>query len=111
MVAGLTIIFTRPFRVGEYIHIAGVEGQVEAISLFSTTLNHTDRSRVVVPNRKIVGEILHNYGKVRQLNIVVGVAYDTDLNQALAVINEVLQANPRVLKEPAPVIQTIMLAD
>ena len=111
MVAGLTIIFTRPFRVGEYIQIAGVEGQVDAISLFSTTLNHTDRSRVVVPNRKIVGEILHNYGKVRQLNIVVGVAYDTDLNQALAVINEVLQANPRVLKEPAPVIQTIMLAD
>ena len=111
IVAGLTIIFTRPFRVGEYIHIVGVEGQVEAISLFSTTLNHTDRSRVIVPNRKIVGEILHNYGKVRQLNIVVGVAYDTDLNQALAVINDVLQANPRVLKEPAPVIQTIMLAD
>ena len=111
MVAGLTIIVTRPFRVGEYIHIVGVEGQVDAISLFSTTLIHTDRSRVVVPNRKIVGEILHNYGKVRQLDIAVGVAYDTDLNQALAAINEVLQANPRVLKEPAPVIQTIMLAD
>ena len=111
VVAGLTIIFTRPFRVGEYIHIVGVEGQVETISLFSSTLVHTDRSRVVVPNRKIVGEILHNYGKVRQLDIVVGVAYDTDLNQALAAINEALQANPRVLKEPAPVIQTIMLAD
>jgi small conductance mechanosensitive channel len=111
MVAGLTIIFTRPFRVGEYIHIVGVEGQVDAISLFSTTLIHTDRSHVVVPNRKIVGEILHNYGKVRQLDIAVGVAYDTDLNHALAAINEVLQANPRVLKEPAPVIQTIMLAD
>jgi small conductance mechanosensitive channel len=111
MVAGLTIIFTRPFRVGEYIHIVGVEGQVDAISLFSTTLIHTDRSRVVVPNRKIVGEILHNYGKIRQIDIVVGVAYDTDLNQALAAINEVLQTNPRVLKDPAPVIQTIMLAD
>jgi small conductance mechanosensitive channel len=111
VVAGLTIIFTRPFRVGEYIHIAGVEGEVQAISLFNSTLIHTDRSRVVVPNRKIVGEILHNYGKLRQLDIVVGVAYDTDLNQALSAIQEVLQANPRVLKDPAPVIQTLMLAD
>src|SRR6476620_5587565 len=92
VVAGLTIIFTRPFRVGEYIHIVGVEGQVEAISLFSTTLNHMDRSRVVVPNRKIVGEILHNYGKVRQLNVTVGVAYDCDLGASLALIQDILNA-------------------
>jgi len=62
MVAGLTIIFTKPFRVGEYIEIVGVHGDVAAIELFSTTLVHTDRSRIIVPNRKIVGEILHNFG-------------------------------------------------
>src|SRR5215510_10765947 len=73
IVAGLTIIFTRPFRVGEYVSIAGVEGRVESIQLFSTTLSHTDLSRVVIPNRKIVGEILHNYGQIRQLSLVVGV--------------------------------------
>jgi len=111
MVAGLTIIFTRPFRVGEYIFIVGVEGKVEAISLFSTVLSHTDLSRVVIPNRKIVGEILHNYSKLRQLSVQVGVSYDTDLNQAIAAIQEVLQANARVLKDPAPVIQVAMLAD
>ena len=60
LVAGLTIIFSRPFKVGEYIQIAGVEGRVEDINLFDTTLSHADRSSVVVPNRKIVGEILHN---------------------------------------------------
>ena len=65
--AGLTIIFTRPFKVGEYIAIAGVEGRVEEISLFDTVLSHPDRSTVVVPNRKIVGEILHNYGSIRQI--------------------------------------------
>lgn len=111
MAAGLTIIFTRPFRVGEYISIVGVDGNVEAISLFSTVLSHTDLSRVVVPNRKIVGEILHNYGKLRQVEVLVGVSYDTDLNQAMAAIQEVLQANPHVLREPAPVIQVVMLAD
>ena len=57
VVAGLTIIFTRPFRVGEYISIIGVDGMVEAIDLFNTRLVHADRSIVVVPNRKIVGEI------------------------------------------------------
>ena len=51
MVAGLTIIFTKPYRVGEYVAIAGVEGQVDAITLFNTTLIHPDRSRIVVPNR------------------------------------------------------------
>ena len=89
--AGLSIIFTKPFRVGEYIGIVGEEGKVETITLFQTTLSHPDRSLVVIPNRKIVGEILHNYGKIRQLDITVGVAYDTELNQALTVIQEVLQ--------------------
>ena len=111
VVAGLTIIFTRPFRVGEYVSMVGEEGQVAFVGLFNTTLNHPDLSRVVIPNRKIVGEILHNYGNVRQVDVVVGVSYRTDLNQALAAIHEVLQSNPRVLKEPTPVIQVVMLAD
>lgn len=111
VVAGLTIIFTRPFRVGEYISIVGVEGKVETIALFSTTLTHADLSRVMIPNRKIVGEILHNYGRIRQLNIVVGVAYNTDLNKALALIREILQGNAKVLKEPAPGLSISVLAD
>ena len=48
--AGLTIIFTRPFRVGEYISIAGEEGEVCAITLFNTVLRHADRSSIVIPS-------------------------------------------------------------
>lgn len=109
--AGLTIIFTKPFRVGEYVSMIGVEGRVEDIKLFNTVLSHADMSRVVVPNRQIVGEILHNYGAIRQLDVVVGVAYSTDLNLALATVTEVIRQNPRVLKEPAPVIRVATLAD
>lgn len=109
--AGLTIIFTKPFRVGEYVSMIGVEGKVEDIKLFNTILSHPDMSRVVVPNRKIVGEILHNYGKIRQLDVVVGVAYSTDLNAALAAVGDVLNENPRILKEPAPVVRVATLAD
>lgn len=110
IVAGLTIIFSKPFRVGEYISIVGEEGVVASISLFSTVLSHTDCSQVVIPNRKIVGEILHNYGDVRQLDIMVRVAYDTDLDAALAVVNDILQANTRVLREPSPVVNVDTLA-
>ena len=105
MAAGLSIIFTKPFRVGEYVSIAGEEGRVEEITLFNTTLSHADLSLIVVPNRKIAGEILHNFGQRRQLAITVGVASNTDLSAAFAVIDEVLKANPRVLRDPVPLIQ------
>ena len=109
--AGLTIIFTQPFHIGDYISIAKEEGEVLDISLFCTTLGHTDRSKVVIPNRKIVGEILHNCGRVRQLDLAVGVAYGTDVNLALGVIDEILRANARVLRDPAPGIGVARLAD
>lgn len=111
LVAGLNIIFTKPFRVGEYVELAGEAGQVTAVQLFTTTLIHTDRSRIVIPNRKIVGEILHNYGTIRQLDLAVGVGYGTGINEAVKLVREILAANPRVLKDPAPVIGVSLLGD
>jgi small conductance mechanosensitive channel len=111
LAAGFIIIFTRPFRVGEYVSMVGVEGEVHAIDLFSTKLSHPDRSVVVVPNRKIVGEILHNYGQIRQLDLSVAIARSADLERALAAIHEVVRANPRVLAEPAYIVGVASLAD
>src|SRR6185503_2045862 len=111
LVAGLVIIFTKPFRVGDYIELLGVQGQVAIIELFSTVLFHSDRSRVVIPNRKIVGEILHNYGTIRQLDLVVGVAYQTEIDSTLRIIRQVLENNPRVLKDPAPAYGIMTLTD
>lgn len=111
LVAGLVIIFTKPFRIGEYISLLGVEGQVDTIELFSTTLIHADLSKVVIPNRRIVGEILHNYGTIRQLDLTVSVAYESDLAKTLAVVQQVVSTHPKVLKEPAPVIGISDLAD
>jgi small conductance mechanosensitive channel len=111
LAAGLTIIFTRPFKVGEYISIAEEEGTVEEIKLFNTVLSHPDHSRIVIPNRKIVGEILHNFGSLRQLDVVVGVAYDTDIRKALAAIQDLLAAHPKILRDPEPMIRVLSLAD
>jgi small conductance mechanosensitive channel len=111
LVAGLNIIFTKPFKVGEYIELAGVCGQVTNVQLFTTTLIHTDNSRVVIPNRKIVGEILHNYGNARQLDLSVGVGYNTNIKDAVALVKQILAGNPRVLKQPEPVVGVSLLAD
>lgn len=111
VVAGLTIIFTKPFRVGEYIELIGVQGQVTTIELFTTTLAHADLSKVVIPNRKIVGEVLHNYGNIRQLDLSVGISYSADLNKVLSIVNDILSQNPRLLKDPAPGVGIKMLAD
>ena len=104
IVAGLTIIFTRPFKVGDYVSIAKEEGEVLDISLSSTVLGHADLSRVVIPNRKIVGEILHNYGKIRQLAVEVAVSLDANVAAALVAIQEVLEANAKVLKDPGAAV-------
>jgi small conductance mechanosensitive channel len=111
LVAGLVIIFTKPFRVGEYVSLVGVQGQVDTIELFNTVLLHPDRSRVVIPNRKIVGETLHNYGTIRQLDLSVGVSYDTNIPATLALVRDILSKNSRVLKELAPGIGVSALAD
>ena len=111
IVAGLTIIFTKPYKVGEYIAVVGVEGQVAVITLFSTTLHHPDHSRVVVPNRKVVGEILQNFGRIRQAEVLVGIGYESDLRGALEVIRDLVKANTRVLADPTPIIQATVLAD
>ena len=111
LAAGITIICTRPFRVGEYVSMVGVEGRVEAIELFSTRLSHPDCSEVVIPNRKIVGEILHNYGQIRQLDLRVSIARAADLERALAAIDEVVKSNPHVLSEPRAIVGVSVLDD
>jgi len=111
IVAGLTIIFTKPFRVGEYIELGGVHGEVIAINLPSTALLHGDRSIVVIPNRKIVGEILHNFGTTRQIHLTATVPHGADLSAVLSTTRDVVTRNDRVLKDPAPAVGIEAITD
>lgn len=111
VMAGLSIIMTKPYRVGEHISLLGVHGDVSVIDIFSTTLIHPDHSRIVIPNRKVVGEILHNFGTIRQLHLTVGISYQADITKALIAAQEVLAENPRVLKTPSPPVGVSTLGD
>jgi small conductance mechanosensitive channel len=102
VMAGLSIIFSKPYKVGEHISLLGVHGDVEVIDIFTTTLMHADHSRVIIPNRKIVGEILHNFGAIRQVQVKVPLSHGANIDDALTQVREILQQHPKVLKEPAP---------
>ncbi|HWD19839.1 MAG TPA: mechanosensitive ion channel domain-containing protein [Verrucomicrobiae bacterium] len=111
MIAGVTLIFTKPFRVGEYVEILGVRGVVTNINLMSTFLQRGDLSRVVIPNQKIIGEVLHNFGFSRQLDLSIGVGYQTDLAKAQTLALEVARANKRVLPSPPAGVSIGSLGD
>src|SRR6266481_5465565 len=102
LMSGLTIIFTKPFRVGEYIEINQEKGEVTKIELSTTTLVQIDHSHVIVSNRKIVGEIVHNFSTMRMLTLTVRVPHNVDLNAAFQAAAQVASQNARVLKNPAP---------
>lgn len=111
IIAGLTLIFTKPFLVGEYIEILGTQGQVTHVNIISTSLVQLDHSRVVIPNHKIIGEVLRNFGTVRQVCLLVGIGYKTDVKQARELAQQTLAANRRVLREPEPIITVSALRE
>jgi small conductance mechanosensitive channel len=102
VMAGLSIIFSKPYKVGEHISLLGVHGDVVVIDIFTTTLMHSDRSRVIIPNRKIVGEILHNFGTIRQMHLTIPVSPNANLGEAITQVRDVLSRHPSVLKDPVP---------
>jgi small conductance mechanosensitive channel len=109
--AGLSIMFSRHFRIGDYIEIGSVKGQVQAIELTTTILRTLEDARVIVPNRRIVGEIIHNYTGERRVTLSLEVGYREDLDKAMRAVQEVLADNPRVLKDPAPEVGIVRLAE
>ena len=76
LAAGLSIMLSRHFRIGDYIEIGTVKGQVQSIDLTMTVLRTLEDARVIVPNRKIVGEIIHNYTGERRVTLKVQVGYN-----------------------------------
>jgi small conductance mechanosensitive channel len=109
--AGLSIILARPFVVGDTITVAGVSGVVEDVKLAATTLVNEDNIRITIPNKHIVGEILHNSKQHRIVEGVVGIAYSSDPDLAIRLVRETLAGSPDVVHEPQPQIGVEQFAD
>jgi small conductance mechanosensitive channel len=109
--AGLVIILTRPFVVGNTINVKGVGGVVEEINLAYTVLTTEDEERITIPNNKIIGEILQNSFENKVVETRVGIAYDNDPQKAIDVIRETLKKFPQITPEPGPQIGIEEFAD
>jgi len=111
LAAGLSIMLSRHFRIGDYIEIGTTRGQVQSIDLTMTVLRTLEDARVIVPNRRIVGEIIYNYTGERRVPLAVHVAYHEDPEKVIRTVGEVLAENPRVLKSPPPEVGITKLDD
>lgn len=102
--AGLSIILTRPFVVGNAITVAGVSGVVEEVKLACTILVNEDGVKIVIPNKHIVGEILHNSRMSRAAECVVGISYDSDPEKAIRLIQNIIQSTEGVDHTQKPTV-------
>lgn len=109
--AGINIIIGRPFVVGDTISVCGVSGQVTEVRLGLTRLVNEDRVTITIPNKHIIGEILHNSNDATLVEASVGVAYDSDIDKAIAAINEAVVTTLGVPEDATPIIGIEAFAD
>jgi small conductance mechanosensitive channel len=111
--SGLMIMVYRPFDVDDYVAVAGVEGTVKEMSLVSTTLLTLDNKVLIIPNKKAWGDTIVNFtGKdIRRVDLVFGIGYDDNIQQATDVLMEIASEHKLVLAEPPVMVHVDQLAD
>ena len=104
--SGVQIVFTRPFHVGDYLELNGVEGTVEKIEIMYTTLRTFDNKAVVMPNSQVTVSVITNYTamETRRLDLNYSVDYSQDLAEVKRVLHEICEQEPLALKTPVPLI-------
>ncbi|MCA6954413.1 small-conductance mechanosensitive channel MscS [Pectobacterium polaris] len=96
--AGVLLVIFRPFRTGEWVDLGGVSGSVTQVQIFSTTLRTSDGKIIVVPNGKIIaGNIINSSREPdRRTEIIVGVAYDADIDMVKKLLGDIVVADERI---------------
>ena len=106
-VSGLILLFERPIRVGDFVTIGELSGRVARIQIRATTICDNDNREIIVPNRNFITDRFVNWtltDAVTRLTLEVGVAYGTDVQRALGLLQQLALDNPKVLHDPAPVV-------
>ena len=110
---GVLLLIFKPYKIGDFIEAQGEMGTVKEIEIFTTKLNTPDNKEVIIPNGAPSNGNITNYSteKTRRIDITMGVSYDADIKQAKDLLMKILTDNPKVLKDPAPMILLGELAD
>lgn len=104
--AGVMIVMFKPFKNGDFIDAAGVTGTVDMIGIFNTILRTGDNREITVPNSQIYGGVITNFSarETRRIDLVIGIGYGDDIKAASNLLEQILNNDERILKDPAPVI-------
>lgn len=113
LAAGVMLLIFRPFKVGQFVQVGGEAGVVKAISLFTTMMDTGDNVRIMIPNGSVWGSSISNfnYHDTRRLQIVFGISYDDNIDNAMKAISDIIAADDRCLKDPAPLVAVSELGD
>ena len=111
--SGVMLIIFRPFTSGDFIEAGGVSGTVEKISIFSTKMKTGDNREIIVPNGKIYGDTITNFSArdTRRIDMVFGIGYNDDIRKARDILQNLVDSDERILKDPAVKIAVSELAD
>lgn len=111
--SGVMIMLFRPYKLGDYIEAAGVGGTVKDINLFQTVLATPDNVKVLVPNSQAIDGVIRNYTgyDTRRADVTFGIDYDDDMDKAIAIIRQVIDADARIFKDPEPFVKVVNLGD
>ena len=111
--SGVMMIIFRPFKIGDYVEGGGMSGTVRSIHIFTTTLTTPDNKRVIVPNSKMMGDSITNYSAegTRRLDLTASIGYGDSIDKARVALLDLLANEPRVLKDPAPFVGVLALAE
>lgn len=111
--AGVLTLVLRPYRIGDFIEAAGVAGSVQEINMFSTVMSTPDNVKILVPNSKIFGDVIKNYSgnPTRRIDLVIGIGYGSSMKKARDLMQQLIESDERILKDPATVIAVAELAD
>ena len=111
--SGVLLILFRPFKVGDFVQVAGVSGSVQEITIFNTILHTPDNQLMIIPNGKISNDTITNVNAnpTRRVDLVFGISYDDDIKAAHQLLKEIVAEEERVLAEPKTTIAVSELAD
>jgi len=111
--SGVMLIVFRPFKAGDMVEAGGTAGVVESISIFNTIMRTGDNREVIVPNGSIYNGNIINYSarETRRIDMVFGIGYDDDIKQAKEIMQQILDSDERIHKEPEPLVAVAELAD
>ncbi len=111
--AGVLMIIFRPYKLGDLVEVAGIEGFVEEVDVFTTVLRTPDKTKHIIPNGQIMGDKITNYtdAQKRRMDLVVGIGYADDIDRARDAIMAEIVKSEYVLDEPAPKVTVAELGD